>query len=316
MKMHIRTAMGLMLLCIAMIPISGCTSFQDGLYGMGLGFERFRSGLDAKSVQLDDHTVAYTERDGEPGGETIILLHGFSANKSHWVRFVRYLPDEYRVLAMDMPGHGDSTQDMNTPYTVTDIVDRLSEAIDRIGVERFHMAGNSLGGLVSTRYALRNPDRVLTLGLFNAAGVTAPTPSELEKHMEKGDNFLLPKTREAFDRLMDFTFCDPPFIPWPGHAVLARTYIDNYPFNRKMWGDIHEPDGELPDVSDRLGEITLPVFILWGDTDNFLHVSCVDVFEQHISDSTSVIMDNCGHVPMMERPKETAGHYMRFLRQH
>ncbi|MDY6904349.1 MAG: alpha/beta hydrolase [Thermodesulfobacteriota bacterium] len=316
MNPKIRTITFILGVCLTVITMSGCAAFQDSLFKMGLGVERFRSGLDAKSLQLDNYTIAYTERKGEPGGDTIILLHGFTADKSNWVRFVRYIPAQYRILVLDMPGHGDSTQDMDKSYTVTDMVGCVAEAIDRIGLKQFHLAGNSLGGLVATRYTLRYQNRVLTLGLFNAAGVKAPTPSDLEKHVKQGDNFLIPNSRKAFDRLMGFTFVDQPFIPWPGRAVLARMYMKNYELNQKMWGEINNENGSLQDVSGQLGNIALPVLILWGDTDRLLHVSSVSVFEQHLPDSTTVIMKNCGHIPMMERPKEAAVHYVRFLNNH
>ena len=62
-------------------------------------------------------------------------------------------------------------------------------------------------------------------------------------------------------------------------------------------------------------EIQAPTLILWGDKDKLLHVSCVPILEMGIKHHQTVIMKNCGHAPMLERPKETADHYLRFLRE-
>ena len=59
----------------------------------------------------------------------------------------------------------------------------------------------------------------------------------------------------------------------------------------------------------------MPTFVLWGDKDHLLDVSCVEVFKRYLPDVRTVIMKNCGHLPMMERPEEAADHYVRFLQQ-
>ncbi len=303
-----------LLLGLALITVAGCASLQKKIFSGMVGFERGRAEVTVKTVQTDNRVTAYMERPGAPEGETIVLLHGFSANKDNWIRFIRYIPEDYRVLAVDMPGHGDSTQNMAERYAVSDIVRRLTAALDQLSLKRFHLAGNSLGGLVATHYTLNHPEKVLTLGLFNAAGVKSPVESKLHKMAAEGDNFLLPQTEEEFYRLMDFTFSDQPFLPWPARPVLAREYIDNYVFNKKMWQDIHSRQEEM-DLSHRLGELTTPTLILWGDQDNLLHVSSVGIFEALLPDHETVVFENCGHIPMMERPKDTAAYYLRFIQQ-
>jgi pimeloyl-ACP methyl ester carboxylesterase len=63
-----------------------------------------------------------------------------------------------------------------------------------------------------------------------------------------------------------------------------------------------------------LPRIKAPTLILWGDRDNLLHVSAVPILEKAIRNHQTVIMKDCGHVPMLERPQETADHYLNFLR--
>lgn len=300
---------GLFILVIAWL-LSACSSVQTSLFDLGLSVERYRSGLRLKALSMDGDTYAYLEREGS--GETIVLLHGFASNKDSWIRFIRYLPEKYRVVALDMPGHGDSRLDMNRSYSIEYLSGSVARLIDSLGIQRLHMAGNSLGGLVATLYALNHPEKLITLGLFDSAGVASPVQSEFYSLLKKGDNPLVVETEEDFDRLMAFNFFDEPFIPWPGRPVLARRFVERSEFNQKMWDDLfgsrlHES------LNARLEALTMPAFILWGDNDRILHVSCTEIYNKHIRDAHVVIMRNCGHAPMLERPQEAAAHYSTFL---
>ena len=93
MVKNVKQFLKIIILIISAFLVSGCTSFQKPLFDIGLFVERFRSGMDYKEVMVDGETYAYLEREGK--GETIVLLHGFSAEKYNWIRFVRYLPDHF-----------------------------------------------------------------------------------------------------------------------------------------------------------------------------------------------------------------------------
>ena len=301
---------GLCLLLVCLL--GGCASIEKPFFNMGLGFERYRSGLAYKTVKVDEQDVAYLEREGQ--GDTIVLLHGFTGEKDNWIYFVRYIPEPYRVLAIDMPGHGDNKLDMDAVYTVKYFTDGVTRTIHALGLERFHLVGNSFGGLVSIHYALNNPEKVITLGLFDSAGVFSPTPSELQGLLDKGDNPFFVTSREGFDRLTDLCFYEQPCFPWPAMAVFSRKYIQRRELYQKMWNDFY-PTLKEKDLRDRLPEVKMPTFVLWGDKDHLLDVSCVEVFKRYLPDVRTVIMKNCGHLPMMERPEEAADHYVRFLQQ-
>ncbi len=294
----------------------GCASTQQSIYNFMIDRERGRSDLVYKTVAVDGETVSYLEREGE--GETIVLLHGFTADKNNWLRFVRNLPEKYRVLALDMPGHGDNVQDMNRNYSPFSLSRGIAETVDAMGIKRFHLAGNSLGGLVSEIYASEHPDRIITVGLFDSAGVTSPTPSDFKIMLDKGENPFVVKTREDYDRLGEFAFHSEPFLPWPIHSVMARKYIERNDFNQKMFGDL-EKSGALDDqkVQDKiLKGLKMPVFVIWGDKDRIIHVSSVEVYQKELPQVESVILKDCGHVPMLERPEESAKYYTEFINKH
>ena len=291
--------------------LSSCASVQESMYDIGISAERLLSGMDEAFVTVQGQRIAYLERQGS--GETIVLLHGFGANKDNWLRFTRSLPKEYRVIAFDLPGHGDTSRDNDKTYTMDFITQGFADAADALKLDRFHLVGNSMGGSVGILYTNRNPERVITLGLFDTAGIKSPEPSDLVKAIEKGRNILIPTSEDAFNELMGYAFYKEPFIPWPLPLVLARKSVADAPFNQKMWNDMHSP---YKDVASVLPDLRLPVLILWGAQDRITHVSSVQVLERYLPNSKTVIMPDCGHMPMLERPKEAARDYVAFLKEH
>lgn len=287
--------------------ITGCAGFQDRLFGAGLLVERWRSGMVERRSGTGE--TVYLERPGE--GETVVLLHGFAANKDVWLQFTRHLPQSYRVIAIDLPGHGDSAKGLAEHYGAARLTEHFAHTVNELGLKRFHLAGSSLGGLISTYYALDHPDRVLTLGLFAPAGVYPPTPSELQHLLEQGDNPLLVDSRQDFDRLLDFLFVETPFMPWPVRPVLAREFVARSVVNRKIWTDLVS---EFEDLRSLLPGLRMPTLIVWGEGDRVLHASSIEVYREFVPQLRTVVMSGTGHTPMTEHPRRTAIHYRRFLR--
>jgi abhydrolase domain-containing protein 6 len=295
---------------ILIFSLCGCASIQQSLFDFSISAERKSADMVFKTIQISDQEIAYLERAGS--GETIVFLHGFAADKDNWVRFTRQIPKDYRILAIDLPGHGDSGRDFNKTYDLQYITKGFSEVVENLNLDRFHLAGNSMGGYVSKIYAVSNPGKVITLGLFDSAGIVSPIPSDLELALKRGENPLIVNSKEDFERLMDLAFYKQPFLPWPMRTVVAKKYIGHGAFDRKMWNDIWANRVEATDLLPRL---QMPVFLIWGDKDRILHVSSVEVYQQNIPHMETVILENCGHAPMLERPAESAGFYVTFLKK-
>lgn len=285
--------------------MSGCAVIENSVFNAGLKVLRNRSGVEPGFLEPG---TAYLERsDGE---ETVVLLHGFASEKDTWLRFVRHLPKQYRVIVLDLPGHGQSIRRYDQSYDVDSMAMSIAAALDKLAPGRFHLVGNSLGGMVAMIYALENPQRVHSLGLFDPAGVYPESPSRFQELLAQGDNPLLVSTADEFDRLVDLVFVDRPSVPWPVRPVLVRRMRERAAFNRKMWGDIWS---KRRDLAPHLSQIHAPVLLLWGDGDQIIDVSSVPVFQRHLPHLNTVIMEHCGHSPMVERPREAAAHYARFL---
>ncbi len=271
--------------------------------------DRKASGLQEKSIRVADHEIAYLEGGR---GEPILMVHGFAANKDNWTRFAKFITPAYRVVALDLPGFGSSTYLETASYGAADQAKRLEQFANAVGLNTFHIMGNSMGGHIAGRFTVMYPKRVLTLGLFNSAGVTSPVPSEMAKRLAKGEpNPLISGSVAEFDRLLGFVFVTPPEIPGFAKKVLVDEAMKHKAGNQKIFKQLEAETGALePDIQ----KIKARTFVLWGDHDRVLDVSCVQVLKKGLTNCTTVIMKDCGHLPMIERPEEAAGHYLAFLK--
>jgi pimeloyl-ACP methyl ester carboxylesterase len=151
--------------------------------------------------------------------------------------------------------------------------------------------------------------------LLDTGGLTAvsPQPSDLQLVVAKGQSPLTPTSKKEFSELMKYAFYKEPFIPWPITSVMAEKAVEASAFNQKIWRDIN---AHPTDVVPLLPGLHLPVLVIWGDKDRILHVSTTEVLKRSLPDAETIIMKDCGHVPMLERPQETAEYYVAFLNRH
>jgi abhydrolase domain-containing protein 6 len=288
-------------------------SIQEFVFNYGLLKERDKLRLVLKTIRIHGHPTTYLERKGE--GDTILLIHGFAGNKDEWISFVRYLPKAYRILAVNLSGHGDSIHDMSKIYTSMYYTQDLTHLIEKLKLKRFHIVGSSFGGLVSKLYAANNSEKVITLTLFASSGIYPETLSEFQLALEKGENPFVVNSSEEYEHFLKLIFHKQGPMPWPVRSVLERKWIQDNPFNLKMWDDIMENFYSEEDSLNLLHLLQMPTLIVWANKDRIIHISSVEVYKKHLPGAKIVIMENCGHVPFVELPKESAEHYTQFLQQ-
>ena len=216
------------------------------------------------------------------------------------------------MVALDLPGFGDSTCLEKASYSIADQAKRLDQFADAVGFKKFHIVGNSMGGHIAGRYTVMFSERVLTLGLFDASGVRSPVPSEMAKRLSKGEpNPLVAGSVDEFNQLIKFVFFTPPKIPSFAKKLLVEKAMQHKAQNERIFKQLLGTNGALePD----LPRIKVRTLVLWGDRDRVLDVSSVQVLEKRLPNCTIVIMKDCGHLPMIERPQEASGHYLAFLK--
>ncbi len=301
-----------LLICLALIVAAGAATLYLSpatLLASVQFTERQLAGLDSRQVQVGDFNIHYYEG-GPQGAETILMIHGFGADKDNWPRFSRQLTARYHVIALDLPGFGDSSKP-EASYDVGTQVERLNTFVKALGIRKLHLIGNSMGGHIAALYAARHPEEVLSVALFNNAGINAPQASELFKRLDRGDaNPLLVRNADDFSSMLDLLFVEKPPLPESLKQHLAQRAMASHDFNQKIFNQLRER--YIP-LEPELVKIQVPTLLLWGDQDQILDVSSIKVMQPLLKQPSVVIMQACGHLPMIERPEETAEHYQTFL---
>ena len=166
-------------------------AFPDTVAGYIIDAARSKAGLTKKEIKIDDHNIVYLEGGKGP---TILLLHGYTGNKDIWIMLAPYLTKDYHVVIPDIPGYGESSMIEEASYDLSNQMSRLHKFAHAIDLKKFHIAGNSMGGFFAGTYAVRYPDEIISLGLFDAGGVMFSGNSVEKTIKEGGENPFLCKS--------------------------------------------------------------------------------------------------------------------------
>lgn len=269
---------------------------------------RWLAGAQVHQLTASGHRWTYLEA-GE--GPTVVLVHGFTGAKEHWLPMMRLLARGYRVIAPDLPGWNESERQAGTDYGVISQADRLSAFLTALDAGTVHLVGHSMGGHIVGLLAADHPEQVRQLVLMSSAGVPFKA-NAFTARLEAGENPMQVLTREDLHRQMALVFSDPPFLPWPADLALARQRAASAEFEHAVLREISSPQQRYA-LAGRLHEIAMPVLLLWCRQDQAIDVSAADAFALGLADSRRVVFEGCGHMPMMERPQGVADAMARFF---
>ena len=274
--------------------------------GLALQLERSRAGLVRREITLPSG-VRYAYLEGGTG-EPLMLLHGFAADKDNFTRVAAYLTSRYRVIVPDQVGFGESSHLPNGDYRSEAQADRLHQLALALGIRRIHLGGSSMGGQISMAYAAKYPADVSSLWLLAPAGVWSAPTSELARlTQEQGRNPLIARNEDEFAQMVDFVMNDPPFVPRVILNVMAQERIQNVALASHIFGQ-----SVTDSIEERIRGTPVPTLIVWGDRDRALNVDSADVLHKLMPRSHVIVMPGIGHLPMMERPKQSAEDYLKF----
>lgn len=284
--------------------------YRDDLYRLAIEFEASKANFEAKQVSVGEKQLAYLENTRDNKEATIIMLHGFSANKENWLRFSAPLASRYHLIALDLMGHGDSTVDMNQSYSIVDQVSFVKQFVKTLEIEKFHLVGNSMGGAISSLYAAENPTQVLSITLVSPAGVH-DIPSKMDELLKEGRNPLIAENVDQFEEVMAFVMEDQPYIPHVITKVEAEKSIKRLAINQKIFKDIRGDLGK--GLENKFANIKAPTLIIWGQDDRAINVKNIDKYAQLIPGAKKLILEDIGHLAMLEAPDISAQAMLDFL---
>jgi pimeloyl-ACP methyl ester carboxylesterase len=284
----------------AAILVVATPSCAPLLVGLGLGLERGQADV---VVRTDRVGTVFLERRPALPRATVVLLHGFGGSKDHWTRFIAELPDDLWIIAPDLWGFGESARVDTESFDLHTQSVRLQRFLVERGVRRYHMMGNSLGGQLAATHALSHSDDVVSLVLFDPAGIKGPVPSPMDELTSGGAEPMPIRTAADFDRLLSLSFVVQPRIPDALKGYLAEEAAKAYPFAQKVKADLWARPAPMIDAAGRLQP---PTLVVWGACDQVLDPSAAPIWRARVAGGLVVMMKATGHAPMLERPAESA----------
>ncbi|MBT0586312.1 alpha/beta fold hydrolase [Alteromonas oceanisediminis] len=281
------------------------------IYRQGNKFEAKLYGLKQTRMTLGgiEHAVWRSADSAKP---MLLLVHGFTANHSVWLRFARFFTRDYYVVIPDLAGHGDTGFDQQTDYSITAQAERLVELIKASGHSRAHVVGNSMGGFIAAYLARFHADVCSSVVLIDPAGVKSPEPSPLMTLLSEGVNPFVMESDDDFERFYGMVMARPPYAPGSVHRAIGRQYQARARQYEKIFADYNQPEAYL---DDELKTIDCPSLVIWGAQDQLIDVSSVSVWQEGLDCDTHVWAD-LGHMPMIEAPERTAYAVRHFIQRH
>lgn len=274
---------------------------------------RTHQGAQQRSVKVAGQRIWFFEG-GDRDATSVLLLHGFAADKEHWSELAKLLlVDGYHVVAPDLPGFGQNERHPDLSYDVTSQTKRLRAFAHKVKLERYHLVGHSVGATIAAAIAYAAPEDVLSLTLIEPFGLRVPYDSELDEELARDRNPMVIATPEAYDNLLRFTYVDPPEIDEELKTLRARQAAEHRSFYLKMWQEIRRGDrAYLLDLL--LPELRRPILAVQGARSRVIHPATAGVIETVVHGARAVVIDDSGHLPMVEKPREVARHLLDFLR--
>jgi len=232
------------------------------------------------------------------GGEPLVLLHGFGGDLNNWLFNAEPLSAERAVYALDLPGHGGSVKEAR------DLVGALREFLDGQGIERAHLAGHSMGGLVAGEFAAAEPDRVLSLTLI------APVGLGPEIDREYIDGFVAATSRKQLKPVLQRLFADPEQVSRSVvDDVLKYKRLDGVQATLETLRDRLFPEGRQTSTLD-LEAYAGPILVIWGEADAIIPAAHAQAAP---SRAEVTVLEGVGHSPHMEAAGEVNRLFEGFL---
>lgn len=302
------------LLLLGVLLIAGIVAF-DVLFPaqaarQGLALERWRNGLETKRIAVDGMDIVYNEG-GQ--GEPLLLIHGFGADKDNWTRAAGYITPKYRVIAIDLPGFGESSRIPNADFDIVSQTQRVHQIAAALGLERFHIGGSSMGGNISLTYAGLYPEQIMSVWALAPAGVDGSQISELrQRYAETGENALIVENAEDFPSVMQFTMSKPPFLPYSVKHQLGLRAAADHDLHKRIFETLNS---DAQTVNALIDGSPIPTLVVWGDHDRALHYSGAAVLKALMPNAQTIVRPGIGHLPMIEEPERSAQDWLSFQAQ-
>jgi pimeloyl-ACP methyl ester carboxylesterase len=262
----------------------------------------------SKHVEIYGQKIHYFEAGSS--GPPVVLVHGLGGDSTNWAQTILALASKYHVYAPDNVGFGQSDKPI-VNYRVATLVEFLDQFYQKLGIEKATVVGHSFGGWIAAAFAIAHPQKVDKLALVSAAGYSA-------KGWVKGETLkelypaLNPSTTADMKRLFELLFYDKAMsadavvVP----ALTRKFKIgDSYTINSLLDSILRSEDF----IDDKAKTIKAPTLVIWGREDRLNPLAMGEAYARDISGAQKVIIEQCGHMPQIEKAPALNNALLKFL---
>jgi len=290
----------LAIVTMAMVFLSGVVYWRPTWIGSGIQEARIlRHGIHSRYVRIGPYRVHYLEV-GE--GRPLFLVHGLGGSAENWLDMMPELAaNGFHIYALDLLGFGYSDKP-DVDYSMTFQADLVGQFMDSQGVRQADMAGWSMGGWVSLKFAADHPERVQRLALLDSAGLIFD-PVNVPA--------LRPKTPDQLAHMMALLSPHPHLLP----KFVARDVVRRMERNDWIIGRTLDSMNTGKDIMNgKLENVKMPVLIVWGKDDRIVPLSVGEELHKEMPQSTLFTVEGCGHLAPTECGDRVVPEMEGFLR--
>ena len=266
-------------------------------------------------VDIGNGMTVHLRDEGPRDAPVIVLLHGSNSFLQTWDEWTAALTPNYRVIRFDQPGHGLTGSYPARDYSRAAFVDVVDRVTTKLGVQRFVLAGNSMGGGVAWAYAHKHPEKLAGMVLVDASG--EPEPKDSSPPL----GFRLARTPVVRDLMAYITprslIADGLRQSVSNQAIVTPAAIDRYwellryPGNRAATIDRFATPREAP-ITGALPQ-PIPTLILWGADDKLIPAASAAWFKRQVPAAQVVVYPKVGHLMMEEIPERSVADLKQWL---
>lgn len=272
------------------------------------------AGLRPRRLRIPGGELAMMTRPGHatssaPRPLPLLCMHGFGGDKETWLLLAAALGRAVPLHAIDLPGHGDSTMP-DEPVTIACHARAAVAALDRLGIERAVVCGNSMGGGVALRLAVDHPERVAALVLISSVG------SDIHHHAavaawRTGKNPLIPEEHEV-DDFIAAALDESNKIPLSIIRYVATTRARAAHRLRRLFDEFTGHHGAAGIPAD-LSPVRAPALVIHGERDQLVDRAAAEILHRRLPRAELHHLARVGHAPQLEAPRRTANLVRDFL---
>ena len=242
------------------------------------------------------------------GDSVVLLLHGFGGDLDNWMFNLDSLAEKHRLLALDLPGHGQSVK-TNVDPSLSGMATFVRKFLDVLSVSSLHVVGHSMGGAIAMQLASDSPKTVKSLGLICSAGLGPDINSDYLR------GFVEAQSQQELKLVLQQLFVDESLVNLQlVNDLLNYKRMDGVEATLKALSETLISAGEQTFLTDNIVASGIPVLVIWGKQDRIIPVSHAQNFSAAGGYCVEVeIFDSAGHMVQMEKAYDVNRSLLNFL---